>query len=379
MVKRVLVAVGTRPEAVKLAPVVRAAAHAEDLALDVAWTGQHAGLLVPHAPGLGVAAPMGPPQGASPHALRARVRGLIEERRPDAVLGQGDTGSVLAAAEESRIAGVPFVHLEAGLRSGSLEHPWPEESNRIRVARLATLHLAPTGRAAANLVAEGVDPATVVVTGNTIVDAVHHAVDSMGEGAPTERMRCFDAPRTRVLFTHHRRESFGAGAASVARAVASLARRHRDVEVVMPSHPNPGLEQAMVCLSGRSGVRKLPPLEHRELLWLLRRCRFAITDSGGLQEEAPSLGVPLLVTRQATERPEAVELGWALLVGWDRSNIERAAERWLTDDAALARARPRCNPYGDGRAAARCLQAMRCLLGLSSRPAAAWTGPARAA
>lgn len=375
-----LVVVGTRPEAVKLAPVVRAAAGAVDLELTVVWTGQHAGLVAPHAAGLGVRPPDGPARGAQSDTLREQVAAALAKHRPDAVLSQGDTGSVVAAAEVSGESGVPFVHLEAGLRSGSLEHPWPEESNRVRVARLATLHLAPTARAAGNLFAEGISNRSVVVTGNTIVDAVHQTLATLPvDGAPSDRLRLLESPRTRVLFTHHRRESFPRGAAAVIGAVAAFARAAPQVEVVMPTHPNPALEALVEPLLATENVRRLPPLDHREMLWLLRRCRFAITDSGGIQEEAPSVGVPVLVTRRATERPEALEHGWAKLVGWHPQRIEDSAHSWLNNDAALLRARPRCNPYGDGRAATRCVQALRCLLGLSLQAPAAWTGPAVAA
>ncbi len=375
-----LVVVGTRPEAVKLAPVIRAAAGAADLEFRVMWTGQHAGLVAPHAAALGVLPPDGPAQGAESSALRERVMAALGEHRPDAVLAQGDTGSVVAAAEASDEVGVPFAHLEAGLRSGSLEHPWPEESHRVRVAELATLHLAPTPRAATNLYEEGVPRHRVVVTGNTIVDAVHHTLASLPlDASPTDRLRGLETPRTRVLFTHHRRESFPAGATEVIKAVAAFARAAPEVEIVMPAHPNPALDPLVGPLLAARNVRRLPPLDHGELLWLLRRCRFAITDSGGIQEEAPSVGVPVLVTRRTTERPEALEHGWAKLVGWQSDQIERSARRWLYDDAALRRAQPRCNPYGDGHAAPRCVQALRCLLGLSVQAPTAWTGPAIAA
>ncbi|MCR9160309.1 MAG: UDP-N-acetylglucosamine 2-epimerase (non-hydrolyzing) [bacterium] len=377
--KRVLVVVGTRPEAVKLAPIVRAAALADDLALDVVWTGQHAGLVAPHAAQLGVAPPGGPARGATPGALRRAVRQALRTRRADAVLAQGDTASVVAAAEVAHAADIPFVHVEAGLRSGSLEHPWPEEHNRVRVGRLATLHLAPTRRAASNLLGEGVDRSAIVVTGNTIVDAARHELSTLEVAAPSARLARFEAERPRVLFTHHRRESFPHGAASVMRAIAALAEAHPALEVVMPAHPNPALASVLAPLSDRSNVHRVPPLDHRELLWLLGRCRFAVTDSGGIQEEAPSVGVPVLVTRRTTERPEALERGWARLVGWDREIIEADALRWLRDEGAWASSRPSCNPFGDGHAAARCVQALRCVLGLSSRPPASWTGPAAAA
>ncbi len=378
--KRVLVVVGTRPEAVKLAPVIRAAVGVSGLELHVAWTGQHAGLLAPHAAALGVRPPEGPARGSALGPLRDRVAAALEQHQPDAVLSQGDTGSVVAAAEVSEAHGVPFVHLEAGLRSGSLEHPWPEESNRVRVARLATLHLAATARAAENLVAEAIPRGAIVVTGNTIVDAVQHTLGTLPvHRAPSERLRAFESPRIRVLFTHHRRESLPDGAAAVFAAVAAFARAAPQVEVVMPTHPNPILDPLLAPLLDVPNVRRLPPLDHRELLWMLQRCRFAITDSGGIQEEAPSVGVPVLVTRHTTERPEAVEHGWAKLVGWHPEQIERSARRWLHDERALLRARPRCNPYGDGQAATRCVQALRCLLGLSRQAPAAWTGPAIAA
>lgn len=378
--KRVLVVVGTRPEAVKLAPVIRAAAGAVDLELTVAWTGQHTGLVAPHAAALGVRPPDGPARGAESDALREQVAAALAKHRPDAVLSQGDTGSVVAAAEVSREIGVPFVHLEAGLRSGSFEHPWPEESNRVRVSRLATLHLAPTARAAENLFVEDIPRSCVVVTGNTIVDAVEHTLGTLPmHVSPSDRLRPFESSRTRVLFTHHRRESFPRGAAAVIGAVAAFARAAPEVEVVMPTHPNPALDALLEPVLATPNVRRLPPLDHRELLWLLRRCRFAITDSGGIQEEAPSVGVPVLVTRRTTERPEALEHGWAKLVGWHPEQIERSALRWLHDEGALLRAQPRCNPYGDGRAATRCVQALRCLLGLSLQAPAAWTGPAIAA
>lgn len=378
--KRVLVVVGTRPEAVKLAPVIRAAAAAADLELTVTWTGQHAGLLAQHAAALGVHAPQGPARGAESDALRGQVAAALAQHRPDAVLSQGDTASVVAAAEVSRERGVPFIHLEAGLRSGSFEHPWPEECNRVRVARLATLHLAPTVRAAENLFAEDIPRHSVVVTGNTIVDAALHTLGTLAlHVAPSDRLRPFESPRTRVLFTHHRRESFPRGAAAVLGAVAAFARAAPEVEVVMPTHPNPALDALLEPVLATANVRRLPPLDHRELLWLLRRCRFAITDSGGIQEEAPSVGVPVLVTRHTTERPEALEYGWAKLVGWRPERIEQSSREWLHDEAVLLRAQPRFNPYGDGRAATRCVQALRCLLGLSLQTPAAWAGPAIAA
>ncbi len=374
--RRVLVVVGTRPEAVKLAPVVRAARGVDDLETLVRWSGQHTGLLGPHADALGMLAPRGPAGGADRARLVSRVQAALSEVAPDAVVAQGDTDSVVAAAEVASVAGVPFVHLEAGLRSGSLEHPWPEEGNRLRIASLAKLHLAPTPRAASNLRAEGISAGSIVVTGNTVVDALHHTLGTLGEGPPSARMRRFASARRRILFTQHRGESVRAGALAVASAVAAVADAFADVQIVMPRHPNPALEASLRALGQHPQVVLLPPLTHPELVWLLRRCTFAITDSGGLQEEAPSLGVPVLVTRLATERPEAIERGWARLVGWDQEAIVRAASSWLTDEEALARARPWCNPYGDGRAAMRCVQALQWSVGLRDHGPSGWAGPA---
>lgn len=374
-----LIMVGTRPEAVKVAPVVRAAAAAPDLDLVVEWTGQHGELLVPHAPGLGAPAPPVPALGSDAEALPLRVAHAVERHRPDALLAQGDTDSVLATARVAHDKGIPFVHLEAGLRSGCMQHPWPEESNRVRITGLSALHLAPTASAAANLREEGVGAGDIVVTGNTVVDQVEAVLASLPRNSPTPQRLAGLRGSPRVLFTHHRRESLPAGAEAVAAGVAAIAAAHPSVQIVMPRHPNPAVQAAQRALDGLTNVTTLPPLKHPELLWLLRSCRFAITDSGGIQEEAPSVGVPVLVTRQATERHEALERGWAQLVGWDAAQLHTHASRWLRDDCALERARPRFNPFGDGRAAPRCIQALRCWLGLSSRPPVAWVGPAAAA
>ena len=372
--KRVLVIVGTRPEAVKVAPVLRAAEAWSDLALDVVWTGQHTDLVAAHALASQPAPPVHTAVGADLGTLRERVGSAL--RGPvDAVLAQGDTHSVVAAAEVAHARGIPFVHLEAGLRSGSRTDPWPEEDNRIRVARLAQLHLAPTPTAARNLEAEGVDGRQVVVVGNTVVDQAEHVLSTLPDrGAPSARLAHLVSASPRILFTHHRRESVGAGAEAIAGAVHRLAEDHPWLEVLALRHPNPALATSMRRLEALPNVTVMPALDHRELLWVLRGCRFVITDSGGLQEEAPSVGVPVLVTRRATERPEALERGWARLVGWDADAVGAAARNWL-HEAERRRACPPTNPFGDGAAGPRCVQALRWFLGLTEHRPRGWSGP----
>ncbi len=373
--KEVLVVVGTRPEAVKIGPVLRAARRASDLHLKVFATGQHGTLLRALGAGVRVEAPA---VGAALDTLQHRVDGRLSARRPAAVLAQGDTASVLAAARASVSHGVPFVHLEAGLRTGDLAHPFPEEGNRVEVARLASLHLAPTSGAAANLRAEGVEAARIVVTGNTVVDAVQHTLASLPpDGSPpADAVASLGGGRRRIVFTHHRRESLPHGAAAVARAVARIARARPAVDIVLPMHPNPCVAEALAPLRDVPNVKCLPPLSHAAFIWLLAGSAFAISDSGGLQEEAPSVGVPVLVTRRQTERPEAVALGAACVVGWDGARLEAAALRWLDDPSALGQARPNHNPFGDGFAATRCVAALRNHLGLTVQPPRPWRASA---
>lgn len=367
--------VGTRPEAVKLGPVLRAGASALDLRLSVLATGQHGALLRSLGAAYAVDAPA---VGAQLGTLQERVESSLRRRRPAAVLAQGDTASVLAAARAAFGCGVPFVHLEAGLRTGDVGHPFPEEPTRVEVARLATLHLAPTAGAAANLRAEGIDPARIVITGNTVVDAVRHtraSLPSDGRPPPDAPIATPKPGRRRIVLTHHRRESLPHGAEAVARAVCRVAHARPEVEVMLPMHPNPAVARALAPLRAVSSVTVLPPLSHAAFVWLLAGSVFAISDSGGLQEEAPSLGVPVLVTRVRTERPEAVAQGSAIMVGWDEAAIEAAALRWLDDPEALARARPSDNPFGDGLAGPRCVAALRNLLGLTHESPRAWRAP----
>jgi len=362
---RVLLAFGTRPEAVKVAPVHRAL---RDAGLDpvTVVTGQHGAVLGEVLTTLGVPADHDLALHRPGQTLTDVTTGVLEGMaevlrtdRPDAVLVQGDTSSAFAAGLAAFYAGVPVVHLEAGLRSGNLANPWPEEGNRRLLGSLADLHLAPTALARDNLLGEGVAPDSVFVTGNTVVDALQDVLRARRPYAEP-RLRFLDEDaRPVILATAHRRESWGEGIRSIGQALLTLARRHPDILVVMPVHPNPAVRAALPeALEVQPNVRLLEPLSYPDLARLLARCSFVITDSGGLQEEAPTLGRPVLVTRETTERTEAVRAGCARLVGTGTDAIVAAAQRLLTDPTARAAMASVPSPFGDGRSADRVVQAL---------------------
>jgi UDP-N-acetylglucosamine 2-epimerase (non-hydrolysing) len=285
-------------------------------------------------------------------------------------------GTALAAAS----AGIAVAHVEAGLRTHDRTAPFPEEMNRVLVGRVASLHLCPTPRARDNLLREGTSPRELVLTGNTVVDALRWvlaripAPDQRPDGLPADLHLRDDAPL--VLVTGHRRESFAGGLASVCTALRDLATAHPEVDIVYPVHLNPVVQRGVrASQAGVPNVQLCAPLDYPCAVWLMRRSRFVITDSGGIQEEAPELGKPVLVTRVATERPEAAERGMAVVVGYDAGAIASWASLWLGDEDAYRRAVPTRNPFGDGRAAERCIVALRERLGLTvtARPAP-WTG-----
>jgi UDP-N-acetylglucosamine 2-epimerase (non-hydrolysing) len=289
--------------------------------------------------------------------LTARVllglRGVLAAEHPAAVLVQGDTTTAMAAALAAFYAGAPVGHVEAGLRTGRLDLPFPEEMNRRLIGQLATWHYAPTARAAEHLRREGVAAERILVTGNTVVDALH-TISAQPLPLPAPIDDATLAGRRLVLVTGHRRESFGAGLDALCAALRAIADRYADVLVVYPVHLNPAVDQPVrTALGAHPRIRLTPPLDYLGFTALLRRAHLAITDSGGVQEEAPSLGVPVLVTRTATERPEALDAGTARLVGTDRDAIVAAAAALLDDPAAHAAMRAASNPFGDGKAAAR--------------------------
>lgn len=360
---RVLLAFGTRPEAVKMAPVVRACRRRDDvLETVVCVTGQHREMLAQVTGYFGIEPDidlklMRPDQPLADFTARclSAFDGVLAERRPDCIVAQGDTTTVMAAALAAFYRRLPFVHVEAGLRTGDLQSPWPEELNRRLAGLTAALHCSPTSRAAEHLLREGAPREAVHVTGNTVVDALLWTVArERGRDSCWRRKHAALGDRRMVLVTGHRRESFGAGLEQICAAIATLADMFPEVEFVYPVHLNPRVRQPVHrLLAGRRNVHLGEPASYPEFVWLMDRSTLILTDSGGVQEEAPSLGKPVLVLRDTTERPEAVEAGAAVLVGTGACRIVEQAGRLLTDQSAYAARRVSHNPYGDGHAAER--------------------------
>ncbi|MCL6553994.1 MAG: UDP-N-acetylglucosamine 2-epimerase (non-hydrolyzing) [Firmicutes bacterium] len=372
----VLTVIGTRPEAVKLAPVIQrldALAQQEPGAVRsvVALTAQHRTLVDQMLAVFGITAHydldlMRPGQtlfeltGGVLHGMR----GVLEAVRPDIVLVQGDTTTVFATSLAAFYLRIPVGHVEAGLRSGDRYNPFPEELNRALTARLATLHFAPTERARQNLLREGIPPGSIHVTGNTVIDALRwvrvsgrtRAVDLAACGVPPAAV----AGRRLVLVTLHRRESWGAPMAAACRALRRAVEAFPDLVLVFPMHPNPTVRATVqAVLADHPRAVLIEPLDYVPFVALLERAALVVTDSGGLQEEAPALGVPVLVARETTERPEALEAGVARLVGTDEGRVYGAIAELLTDPAAYRAMARGASPFGDGHAAARIVAILR--------------------
>jgi UDP-N-acetylglucosamine 2-epimerase (non-hydrolysing) len=285
---------------------------------------------------------------------------VLAEYQPDCLVAQGDTTTVMAAALAAFYRRVPMVHVEAGLRTGDLMAPWPEELNR-RIASLTTaLHCAPTSRAAENLLREGVAAESVHVTGNTVIDALLWTVArERGHDRPWRDKYSMLGDRRMVLVTGHRRENFGDGMEQMCTAILVLARRFPDVEFLYPVHLNPNVREPVArLLSGQANIRLCSPAPYPEFVWLMDRSTLILTDSGGVQEEAPSLRKPVLVMREVTERPEAVEAGAVELVGTDVFRIVDRTSVLLSDTSAYSLHQIDRSPYGDGRAAGRIVELM---------------------
>ena len=358
---RVTIVFGTRPEAIKLAPVARAfaarAAQGDPVQLRIVSTGQHDELL-DHATAAFALEPdvdlgvMRPDQDLYDVGI-ACLTGLRDELRawrPDIVLAEGDTASVFHAALGAFYEPLPVGHVEAGLRSSQKWAPYPEEMFRRLTDVLTDIYFAPTPRARQNLLRENVPEQAIFVTGNTVVDAVQAIVRAPGAGGGGGAIE----NRRTVLVTVHRREVFGERIRAIFQAIARLADAHPDVAFLYPVHPNPNvLSPAREILSGRPNVHLLEPLGYTDLIRTLRSATLVLTDSGGIQEEAPSFGVPVLVLRDVTERPEGVEAGVARLIGTDGERIFREADQLLRSDAERGRPSEAVQPYGDGRAGER--------------------------
>ncbi|HEV1284398.1 MAG TPA: UDP-N-acetylglucosamine 2-epimerase (non-hydrolyzing) [Bryobacteraceae bacterium] len=349
---RVLFVFGTRPEAIKLAPVVRCLSEDPRFETRVVVTAQHREMLDQVLATFAIEPDydlnvMQPGQTLTESASRilAALEPVLDRDRPDVVVVQGDTTTTFCGALAAFYKGIAVAHVEAGLRTGDLRQPFPEEMNRVLTSRLTALHFASTGWAAGNLRREGVDGEKIFVTGNTGIDAVLSVRDSLPAFEP-------GAKKT-ILVTAHRRESFGPGFLNICRALRRLARRD-DVEIVYPVHPNPNVRSVVhEHLQDIPNIRLIEPQEYVQFVDLMRRAHVLLTDSGGVQEEGPSLGKPVLVMREKTERPEAVEAGTARLVGTDEEKIVAETARLLDDAEEYARRARIHNPYGDGRASAR--------------------------
>jgi UDP-N-acetylglucosamine 2-epimerase (non-hydrolysing) len=367
--RRILTIFGTRPEAIKMAPLVLALAQDERFDARLCVTGQHREMLdqvldlFDIKPDFDLKI-MKPQQSLSDvfSATMDRLQAVFAEFRPDMVLVHGDTASTFAATLSAFFHQVPVGHIEAGLRTGNLSSPWPEEANRKLTGVLAGLHFAPTATSQANLLAEGVDPATILVTGNTVVDALFVMTKRL---ANDDALRAaFDAQfaflrtgQPMVLVTGHRRENFGDGFERICAALGALAERFPDVDIVYPVHLNPNVREPVNRLLSQLGnIHLIDPIDYLPFVYLMGRSTLVLTDSGGIQEEAPSLGKPVLVMRDTTERPEAIEAGTVKLVGTSVDDIVDAVSSLLTDDVLFAQMSAAHNPYGDGKAIARIIE-----------------------
>ena len=364
--RRVMVIYGTRPEAVKVAPVIRALDESAFFTPLITVTAQHRSMLDQVNDVFGIKPELDldihrPGQTLTDITTRVLhgVQAVLKDEQPDAVIVQGDTTTVFAAALAAFYEQIPVVHLEAGLRTGDPYSPYPEEINRRLATRLAALHLAPTGTSKSNLLAENVDPASVVVTGNTVIDALLWTVGRESDYGDPALGRLDDTDAPVLLVTAHRRESWGGPLRAVGRALARIAHEHRDLRIVFPVHRNPLVREAILpAISDLPNVTVTEPLPYGGFAKLMNRSTVILTDSGGVQEEGPSLGKPVLVMRDTTERPEAVHAGTVRLVGTDEDLIVTAVGCLLTDPAAYAAMANAVNPYGDGRAAERAVAAL---------------------
>lgn len=376
--KKILLVFGTRPEAIKMAPLVHEfKQHPEAFETQVCVTGQHREMLdqvlelfqiVPDYD-LDIMKP-----GQDLYDITSRVllgmREVLKEFKPDMVFVHGDTTTSTAAAMAAFYQQIPVAHVEAGLRTGDIYSPWPEEMNRLITGRLATLHFAPTALAKTNLLKENVPEQSIVVTGNTVIDALQWVVkkiktekgleasiqsEILNFGYSTDRLT---KGKRMVLITGHRRENFGEGFLNICHAIKALANLYRDVDFVYPVHLNPNVRKPVMEILGECGgdVFLIEPLQYIQFVYLMEKSYLILTDSGGIQEEAPGLGKPVLVMRDTTERPEAVEAGTVLLVGANQERIEDGVVELLENEVLYKQMSEAVNPYGDGKACARIVE-----------------------
>ena len=372
--RNILVVYGTRPEAIKVAPLITALAASAHLRPTMAVTGQHRemldqvnamfGIVPKH--DLNIFTQRQSLEDITSRAL-AGVAAVIAEEKPDAVLVQGDTTTCFASALAAFYQKVPVIHLEAGLRTREPYNPFPEEMNRGMVSRIAALHLAPTETSRQNLLYEGISPERVAVTGNTVIDALLDVASRRLKPTNSDLLNLDN--RRMVLITAHRRESWGEPMARAARAMARLARKFPEIQFLLPAHLNPAVREILLPhLQHLDNVLITAPLNYSDFVAAMQASEIVLTDSGGVQEEAPSLGKPVLVMRETTERPEAVVAGTVKLVGTDEDLIFSEVSTLLTDRTAYDSMAKAVNPYGDGLASDRCVQSIEHFFGHSARP-----------
>ncbi|ASY65970.1 UDP-N-acetylglucosamine 2-epimerase (plasmid) [Sinorhizobium sojae CCBAU 05684] len=377
---KVLIVYGTRPEAIKVAPLIREIDRSAHCTSVVAVTGQHREMLdqvnklfgIRPAHDLNIIKERQRLEDVTSRVLEG-VSNVIDNERPDAVVVQGDTTTCFAAALSAFYHKVPLIHLEAGLRTGNPDNPFPEEVNRRLTTQMAALHLAPTQTSKMNLLHDGIDERGIVVTGNTVIDALIYMAGRRTKIGNPDLKRI--SGKRSVLVTAHRRESWGEPMARAARAIAWLARAFPQTPFLLPAHLNPAVRDVLLPpLHGLTNVLVTQPLDYGDFVRALRGCSVVLTDSGGVQEEAPTFGKPVLVMRETTERPEAVAAGTVRLVGTDEDLIIREVSRLLTDRTAYRAMARAVNPYGDGQAAVRSVRAIEHFFGVGDLPAEFDTG-----
>lgn len=368
--KKILFIYGTRPEAIKMAPLIKEfQKYPEIFKVVICLTGQHRQMLDQINSFFGIKGDydlnlMKPNQTLFDivSGCLLGLKDILTNEKPDLVFVQGDTSTVLAGAMAAYFCKIPIAHLEAGLRSGDKYSPFPEEGNRILTGHIADWHFAPTDRAVENLKSEGVIQ-NVCKVGNTVIDALHlglNLIKESDESVYKNHFTFLDFSKKIILVTGHRRESFGDGFEHICKAIAYIADNHPDVQLVYPMHFNPNVrEPVMKYLSEKSNVHLIEPLDYPYLIWLMEKCSFILTDSGGIQEEAPALGKPVLVMRNVTERQEGVEAGTAKLVGTDYNVIIDNVELLLNSEDEYAKMANAVNPYGDGSTSKQIVQILK--------------------
>ena len=379
--KKILLVFGTRPEAIKMAPLVKKLQEMpEEFQTIVCVTGQHREMLdqvlrlfnITPEYDLNIMKPNQDLYDITSRILLG-MRDVLREVQPDIVLVHGDTTTSMAAALAAFYQQIPVGHVEAGLRTGNIYSPWPEEMNRLITGRITTHHFSPTPLAKENLLREHVDEKHIIVTGNTVIDALQMVVKRLAEdnalanevaakiGQMGYDVQRLDGKRRMVLITGHRRENFGEGFLNICHAIKHLAEQYKDVDFVYPMHLNPNVRKPVLEILGEKSenVFLIEPLDYLPFVYMMQNSTLILTDSGGVQEEAPGLGKPVLVMRDTTERPEAVEAGTVLLVGTNREKIEQGVSTLLDDAETYRRMSEAVNPYGDGLACERIAEALR--------------------